>query len=100
MKKCLAFFIIMTITLGVNAQSNHQLLIDSLNSIKQALKANPVSTDLILKKAAIEMEMEDFDKAFYDASKPAFVAPISSAIHLNIKPLTYALYQMVVTERK
>jgi GTP-binding protein len=45
-------------------------------------------------------EQEDFDKAFYDASKPAFVAPISSAIHLNIKPLTYALYQMVVTERK
>lgn len=66
MKKCLAFFIIMTITLGVNAQSNHQLLIDSLNSIKQALKANPVSTDLILKKAAIEMEMEDFDKALID----------------------------------
>lgn len=45
-------------------------------------------------------EQEDFDKAFYDNSKPAFVAPISSAIHLNIKPLTYALYQMVVTERK
>lgn len=45
-------------------------------------------------------EQEDFDKAFYDPSKPAFITPISSAINLNIKPLTYALYQMVVTERK
>lgn len=45
-------------------------------------------------------EQEDFDKAFYDPLKPAFVTPISSATHLNIKPLTYALYQMVVTERK
>jgi GTPase len=44
-------------------------------------------------------EQADFDKAFYDSSKPAFVVPISSAIHLNIKPLTYALYQLVVTER-
>jgi len=44
-------------------------------------------------------EQEDFDKAFYERSKPAFIAPISSAINLNIKPLTYALYQMVVTER-
>ena len=45
-------------------------------------------------------EQDDFDKAFYDSSKPAFIVPISSAINLNIKPLTYALYQMVVTERK
>jgi GTPase len=44
-------------------------------------------------------EQADFDKAFYERSNPAFIAPISSAIHLNIKPLTYALYQMVVTER-
>lgn len=44
-------------------------------------------------------EQADFDKAFYDVTKPAFVAPISSAIHLNIKPLTFALYHLVVTER-
>ncbi|MDD2838040.1 MAG: GTPase ObgE, partial [Sulfuricurvum sp.] len=44
-------------------------------------------------------EQESFEKAFYDNTKPAFIAPISSAINLNIKPLTYALYHMVVTER-
>ena len=44
-------------------------------------------------------EQEDFDKAFYDASKPAFIAPISSATHMNIKPLTFALYHLIVTER-
>lgn len=44
-------------------------------------------------------EQENFDKGFYDPAKPAFVAPISSAIHLNVKPLTYALYQLIVTER-
>ncbi len=44
-------------------------------------------------------EQESFEKEFYDPSRPAFVAPISSAINLNIKPLTYALYHMVVTER-
>ncbi|MBD3810442.1 MAG: GTPase ObgE [Sulfuricurvum sp.] len=45
-------------------------------------------------------EQEGFDRAFYDPLKPAFVTPISSATHLNIKPLTYALYQMVVAERQ
>ena len=44
-------------------------------------------------------EQEHFEKEFYDPAKPAFVAPISSAIHLNIKPLTYALYHLIVTER-
>ncbi|HEX5623018.1 MAG TPA: GTPase ObgE [Sulfuricurvum sp.] len=44
-------------------------------------------------------EQENFDKGFVDSSKPYFVAPISSAINLNIKPLTYALFHMVVTER-
>ncbi|MCK9373851.1 MAG: GTPase ObgE [Sulfuricurvum sp.] len=44
-------------------------------------------------------EQENFEKPFCDRSKPYFVAPISSAINLNIKPLTYALYHMVVTER-
>lgn len=44
-------------------------------------------------------EQEHFEKEFYDPSKPAFVAPISSAVHLNIKPLTYALYHLIVTER-
>lgn len=44
-------------------------------------------------------EQQDFDKSFYDRTKPAFIAPISSAINLNIKPLTYALYHMVVMER-
>lgn len=45
-------------------------------------------------------EQESFDAGFYDKSLPAFIVPISSAIMMNIKPLTYALYQMVVTERK
>lgn len=45
-------------------------------------------------------EQESFDVGFYDKKLPAFVVPISSAINLNIKPLTYALYQMVVSERK
>lgn len=45
-------------------------------------------------------EQESFDAGFYDKTLPAFIAPISSAINVNIKPLTYALYQMVVTERK
>jgi len=44
-------------------------------------------------------EQEHFEKEFYDLSKPAFVAPISSAVHMNIKPLTYALYHLIVTER-
>lgn len=44
-------------------------------------------------------EQGDFDKAFYNRTKPAFIVPISSAINLNIKPLTYALYHMVVMER-
>lgn len=44
-------------------------------------------------------EQESFEKEFYDPSKPAFVAPISSAINMNIKPLTYALYHLIVTER-
>ncbi len=45
-------------------------------------------------------EQESFDAGFYDKSLPAFIVPISSAIMMNIKPLTYALYQMVVSERK
>ncbi len=45
-------------------------------------------------------EQESFDAGFYDKTLPAFIVPISSAIALNIKPLTYALYQMVVSERK
>lgn len=45
-------------------------------------------------------EQEDFDKPFYNPMLPAFVAPISSAINLNIKPLTYALYQLVSAGRK
>jgi len=45
-------------------------------------------------------EQESFDAGFYDQTLPAFIVPISSAINLNIKPLTYALYQMVVSERK
>lgn len=44
-------------------------------------------------------EQADFDKVFYDRTKPAFIVPISSAINLNIKSLTYALYRMVVMER-
>jgi len=45
-------------------------------------------------------EQESFDVGFYDKALPAFIVPISSAIALNIKPLTYALYQMVVSQRK
>ena len=44
-------------------------------------------------------EQENFDKGFRDPSLPFFVAPISSATSLNIKPLTYALYHMVQIER-
>lgn len=45
-------------------------------------------------------EQESFDTGFFDPSKPAFVAPISSATHMNIKPLTYALYQLIGMERR
>jgi GTP-binding protein len=44
-------------------------------------------------------EQENFDLGFRDTSLPFFVAPISSATSLNIKPLTYALYHMVLIER-
>lgn len=44
-------------------------------------------------------EQENFEKEFYETSKPAFIAPISSATHMNIKPLTYALYQLISVER-
>ncbi len=35
----------------------------------------------------------------FDRTKPAFIAPISSATHFNIKPLTYALYATIKRER-
>lgn len=44
-------------------------------------------------------EQENFDIGFRDTTLPFFVAPISSATSLNIKPLTYALYHMVLIER-
>lgn len=35
-----------------------------------------------------------------DSSKPFFIVPISSVMHTNIKPLTYALHHMVSLTRK
>lgn len=35
----------------------------------------------------------------YNRAKPAFIAPISSATHYNIKPLIYALYNIIKQER-
>lgn len=66
----------------------------------QMLGLSPVAKSRFGFDAAYPVyEQEHFEKEFYDPIKPAFVAPISSAINLNIKPLTYALYHMVVTER-
>lgn len=45
-------------------------------------------------------EQSSFDSYEYDNSKPFFVVPISSATHFNIKPLTYALYDLVQIARK
>lgn len=45
-------------------------------------------------------EQESFDVGFYDQKLPAFIVPISSATSLNVKAITYALYQMVVSQRQ
>ncbi len=74
--------------------------IDKTNAFLKLLNFAPVKKSRFAFSEEYPVyEQEDFDKAFYDRTKPAFITPISSAINLNIKPLTYALYQMVVTER-
>lgn len=74
--------------------------VEKTNAFLQMLNLAPVAKSRFAFDDAYPVyEQEHFEKEFYDVAKPAFVAPISSAINLNIKPLTYALYHMVVTER-
>lgn len=53
--------------LCVNAQSTKQLR-DSLEVLRKALDVNPSSTDLCLKKAAVEIELGEWDRAIADYS--------------------------------
>lgn len=74
--------------------------VEKTNAFLQMLELEPVTKSRFgFDEAYPVYEQEHFEKEFYDTAKPAFVAPISSAINLNIKPLTFALYHLVVTER-
>lgn len=74
--------------------------VEKTNTFLQMLNLAPVAKSRFAFDETYPVyEQEHFEKEFYDVAKPAFVAPISSAINLNIKPLTFALYHMVVTER-
>lgn len=74
--------------------------VEKSNAFLKLLNLEPISKSRFgFSEEYPAYEQENFDKGFCDHSKPYFIAPISSAIHLNIKPLTYALYHMVVSER-
>ncbi|MDQ1298894.1 MAG: GTPase [Campylobacterota bacterium] len=74
--------------------------IEKSNAFLKLLNLKPVTKSRFgFNEEYPAFEQENFDVGFRDTSLPFFVAPISSATSLNIKPLTYALYHMVLIER-
>lgn len=62
MSRIITFFLLFIVSLSINAQTNKELR-DSLTSISKQVARNPESVDLRLKKAGVNLRLEQWDYA-------------------------------------